>query len=117
MGETVGTSRSGGLRIVQAEHRYWIAHNFPAQTPWQVFMGMAEELGELSHALLKRDQQIRGNDTDFDDGIKDACADLVIFMCGLADLEGFDLMDVINETWTKVKKRDWISFPVNGLTE
>jgi hypothetical protein len=39
----------------------------------------------------------------------------VIFMLGLADLEGFQLMDAIHEAWSKVKNRDWKRFPQNGV--
>jgi NTP pyrophosphatase (non-canonical NTP hydrolase) len=109
--------RSGTLRLVQAEHRVWIMQNFPGETKWQAFVGMAEELGEIAHHLLKREQGIRGEGVDHAAEIRDGCADLVIFMMTLADNEGFDLMDAINEAWDQVKKRDWVSFPKNGVTE
>jgi NTP pyrophosphatase (non-canonical NTP hydrolase) len=109
--------RSGSLRIVQAEHRYWLAHNFPDQTREQIALGMVEEMGELAHHLLKRVQGIRGGDVDHEAEIRDACADLVIFMCGLADIERFDLMEAILEAWHNVKQRDWIAFPKDGVTE
>jgi hypothetical protein len=35
----------------------------------------------------------------------------------LADLEGFDLMDEILDAWHKVKSRDWIKYPKNGVSE
>jgi len=92
-----------------------VKHNFPKQTRLEIFAGMAEELGELAHHLLKRDQGIRGGDVDHEAEIRDACADLVIFMMGLADLEGFVLMDVIEEAWVEVKDRDWVRFPRNGV--
>jgi len=107
------------LKTIQAEHREWIAHNFPGETDHQAVFGMVEELGELAHHLLKREQGIRGGDNPeyHDAEIRDACADLVIFMMTVADNEGFDLMDAILEAWDTVKRRDWVKFPVDGVTE
>jgi len=92
-----------------------VKENFPAQTREQVFQGMVEEMGEIAHHLLKREQGIRGEEVDHDAEIRDGCADLVIFMMGLADLEGFVLMDAIQEAWNEVKRRDWMRFPQNGV--
>ena len=117
MGEVDRPSRSGGLKLIQLEHRLWVKHNFPKQTRQQIFMGMTEELGELAHHLLKREQGIRGEGVDHEAEIRDACADLIIFMMGLADLEGFVLMDAVEEAWTEVKDRDWVRFPRNGVDE
>jgi NTP pyrophosphatase (non-canonical NTP hydrolase) len=104
------------LREIQVEHRRWIDHNFPGETKHQSVFGMMEELGELCHHLLKRDQGIRGGDVDHAAEIRDACADLVIFMMTLADNEGFDLLNAINEAWEEVKQRDWVKYPGNGVT-
>jgi NTP pyrophosphatase (non-canonical NTP hydrolase) len=109
--------RSGSLRLLQVDHKRWLEHNFPEQTREQIMLGMTEELGELAHHLLKREQGIRGGDVDHDAEIRDACADLVIFMCGLADLEDFDLMDAILEAWDQVRRRDWVEFPINGVDQ
>lgn len=32
-------------------------------------------------------------------------------------LNNFKLIDTVNEVWEQVSKRDWIKFPINGLTE
>jgi len=114
VGETSSQLSRRSLGVVQSEHRFWLAHNFPGQTREQVVLGMVEEMGELAHHVLKRDQHIRHEDHEAE--IRDACADLVIFMCGLADLEGFELMEVISETWSKVKQRDWVKFPQDGVS-
>jgi NTP pyrophosphatase (non-canonical NTP hydrolase) len=105
-----------GLDTIQLQHRRWIEHNFPGQTEFQAFMGMVEEMGELSHHLLKREQNIRGRNVNHEREIRDACADLVIFMMGLADVEGFSLLNAINEAWDQVKERDWIKYPGDGRT-
>jgi hypothetical protein len=56
----------------------WAAKNFPASDPW---MGMVEELGEATHALLKRKQGIRGYDNPifFKEEFADALGDFTIF--------------------------------------
>jgi NTP pyrophosphatase (non-canonical NTP hydrolase) len=104
------------LDVVQVEHRYWIEHNFPGETKHQAFLGMAEELGEISHHLLKREQSIRSEGVDHAAEIRDGCADLIIFMMTLADNEGFLLLEAVNEAWEEVKQRDWIKYPHDGRT-
>lgn len=103
------------LADVQRDSSLWRDRNFPGHTGQQAFMGMVEEMGELSHHLLKRGQGIRGDGAFHDAEIKDACADLIIFMCGLAENEGFDLQEVLIDTWTKVRDRDWIKDPQKGV--
>lgn len=104
------------LREIQAEHRRWIEYNFPGETAHQAVFGMTEELGELCHHLLKREQGIRSDGVDHDAEIRDACADLVIFMMTVADNNGFDLMDAIEDAWNQVRERDWVKFPHDGRT-
>lgn len=102
------------LAEIQLERDEWVHRNFPDDVAEDSFYGMVEELGELSHHLLKRRQGIRGGVVDHAAEIKDACADLVIFMLGIASHEGFVLEDAIVETWMMVRERDWIKYPVNG---
>lgn len=103
------------LREVQTQARGWRAYNFPEQTREQCLMGMVEEMGEISHALLKRDQRIRT--ADHSAAILDGCGDLIIFMMGLADHEGFDLLDAVNAVWAEVSQRDWVKYPEKGVPE
>ncbi len=44
---------------IQAEVRVWSQRNFQNAVPEHSWLGMLEELGELSHAILKRQQGIR----------------------------------------------------------
>lgn len=104
----------GLLRQVQDASGAWRDRNFPGHTGQQAFMGMVEELGEISHHLLKRSQGIRGSGEFHDTEIRDGCADLIIFMCGLANDEGFDLETILDETWAKVSKRNWVKDPEKG---
>lgn len=65
---------------LQAELRPWVEHNFGKRPSWQPALGLVEEAGELSHAVLKRAQGIRGSTAEHDAAIRDAIADLIIFL-------------------------------------
>jgi hypothetical protein len=56
------------LAIFQKEVSDWAEYNFGADRPYtQPLMGLAEELGELNHALLKQEQGIRGTYEDHEE--------------------------------------------------
>lgn len=97
---------SNSLHEVQKELVAWQQHNFPGRPAWQPLVGMQEELGELSHAFLKKSQNIRLNE-DHDANMKDALADLLVYACDFANAVGVDLSLELNNTWSKVKQRDW----------
>ena len=102
------------LRRLQRQLAPWVAHNF-GDPPWtQPFMGVVEEVGELSHALLKQEQGIRGAWDDHEDAAKDAVGDVVIFLACLCHLRGWDLESIVENTWAKVQERDWKARPSNG---
>lgn len=107
------------LSDLQTQRRDWVDKNFPGDksTIWTNLAGMVEELGELSHHILKRHQGIRGNYEHHTIEIRDAVADLIIFTCGIADAEGFDLGDVVRETWDRVQLRNWMSNNLDGQQE
>jgi NTP pyrophosphatase (non-canonical NTP hydrolase) len=105
------------LSQLQSERRVWVEKNFPGNLEIHSVLGMVEELGELSHAFLKREQGIRGLAEKHTAAIKDAVCDLIIFSCGIADAEGFDLGEAMYETWAQVKKRNWIDQPLDGMEQ
>lgn len=94
------------LARIQAEQGPWVKHNFGDRPAWMPVMGLAEEVGELSHAVLKREQGIRMEE-GHSEAIRDALADIIIFACDVASAEGFDLREALDETWGNVKQRDW----------
>lgn len=65
------------LQEIQSELKVWTEYNFGKQTPEISILGMIEELGELSHAILKEKQGIRVSDFLADK--KDAIGDLTIY--------------------------------------
>jgi len=94
------------LGEIQKEHYEWARRNFGDFEAWQTLLGLQEELGELSHSYLKRHAGIRMNE-DHDAKIKDAVADILVFLCGFCSTQEIDLEKQLNVTWEEVKKRDY----------
>lgn len=105
------------LGKLQAEIRDWRMYNFPDTTYLQQFMGIVEEVGELSHVMLKEAQGIRRNTDDVDAEIKDAIGDISIFMINFCDLHGWDYEKILAQTWETVAGRDWRNNPKDGVSE
>jgi len=95
------------LRRLQDELFVWVSHNFGFRPLWHPLLGMMEELGELSHAYLKREQGIRGTVEEHNAEIKDAVGDIVVYLADFCNAENIDLEETIRKTWSEVKKRDW----------
>ncbi len=108
------------LTLMQEKFRDWRARNFgvePKET--DCFLGVVEEVGELSHVMLKSKQSIRGWD-DHKKQVaakKDAIADIVIFLFGFCDANGWDLGELITEVAKEVLQRDWRKYPRTGRPE
>lgn len=113
------------LAVFQQEVYYWVRHNFPKSNAFQQFLGMVEEhgelseailsllarkgqaLGKLSHALLKSKQGIRGTREQHVADAKDAIGDELIFLLSLCSYMGWNLSDILVTTWGEVQQRDW----------
>ena len=103
---------------------------------------LAAWVGKLAHHLLKAKQNIRGDITNHLTGAKsaqdmlslitvgeplrfpqskdtvaDGIADLDIYMLDLCSCLGIDRMANLEETWNKVKQRDWKKFAKNRMSE
>lgn len=104
------------IKKVQEEHRVWQARNFGPPSTGDSLVGITEELGELSHAFLKNKQGIRLNE-NHEENMRDAVGDLLIYLISFCTSKGYDLEEVLEDTWEQVKQRDWIEFPNNGKTE
>jgi NTP pyrophosphatase (non-canonical NTP hydrolase) len=100
------------LAELQDRHRTWLQHNFPNQQPHDALLGLAEEVGELSHAHLKNQQGIR--EVDFRQLAEDAIGDIVIYLASYCNTNGFDLSWCVEKTWRKVSQRDWVADPQKG---
>lgn len=101
------------IKMMQEQHLSWRRRNFPNSDKSQAFAGIVEEVGELSHALLKRAQGIRINE-DHNAAVKDALGDIFIFMLDFSNHEGVCLNDCIANAWDEVSKRDWVKNKIDG---
>lgn len=103
------------IDLKQKELAAWQAYNFGIATPEQVTLGMAEEVGELCHAILKRSQNIReGHNSNCLHEIADAFGDVMIYGIQLMSIEGLDAEQVLRATIDHVLTRDWRKNPQNG---
>lgn len=98
------------LNTVQEELKPWQDHNFPGRPSWVPLLGIQEEAGELAHAYIKRHQGIR-NTENHEANIRDAVADLIVFLCDFCNAEGINLEEELVKTWNQVKQRDWKKNP------
>lgn len=102
------------LNDIQYEARQWRERNFPNYTASDQLFGVMEEVGEIAHHFLKRQQGIRGEQAEHTREIHDGIGDLVIFLMGFCDKEGVDLTEMVRVAWDEVKQRDWVSDPRGG---
>lgn len=102
------------LSRLQRERHLWVDKNFPNDREEDSIFGAVEELGELAHHFLKRRQGIRSDGVDHRAEILDAVADCVIFLAGVCDHEDADFGIIVEETWARVKARDWVGDPSRG---
>lgn len=94
----------------------WASDTFGDNTenpPMYCVLGMIEELGELSHSLLKSKQGIRSNE-DHEELMKDAVGDIVMFMMDFCSRMGWSLSEIIEEVFEEVIERDWKNNPETG---
>jgi NTP pyrophosphatase (non-canonical NTP hydrolase) len=98
---------------IQFEVMEWAAHNFPNAQVYQPLIGIMEEVGELAHAHLKQEQNIRTNENHTENA-KDAIGDIIIYLMDYCNRRNFNLSDIIIDTWSLVKKRDWQKNKIRG---
>jgi NTP pyrophosphatase (non-canonical NTP hydrolase) len=77
-------------------------------------MGVVEEVGELSHALLKQEQGIRGAHDEHERLAQDAVGDTIVYLADLCTRRGWDLSAIVEATWAEVSRRDWKANPATG---
>jgi len=103
---------------LQEEHNEWSLYNFGKASEDNAgldrgFYGIVEEVGEMSHALLKERQNIRTNENHRED-VEDALGDIFIYMLAYCNDNNLDLEQIVHETWDRVSKRDWKKNTVDG---
>jgi NTP pyrophosphatase (non-canonical NTP hydrolase) len=105
------------FKQLQDEQRPWVKHNFPGREAVDPLLGAVEELGELAHAQLKMRLGIRGKESVHREHAADAVADTIIFLSDYCSAMGFDLQQIMEDTWAEVKQRDWVKYPLDGRTK
>lgn len=75
-----------------------------------------EELGELTHSHLKQLQGIRGTPEEHVAKAKDAVGDIIVYLADYCTRRGWDLENIVSDVWAEVSKRDWVVYPLNGVT-
>jgi len=85
------------LSEVCSEQKVWQKKNFGVERLGWLLLGVAEESGELAHAILKEHQNIRDHVKALED-VKDSAADMVIFLMGAANEAGVDFTLVTADT-------------------
>jgi NTP pyrophosphatase (non-canonical NTP hydrolase) len=105
----------------QKELHEWQKNNFGVtpEDDLKCTVGMAEELGELSHWILKTKQKIReGTASECKEEIADAFGDVMIYGIQLMTTRGIDAEKAIEKTIATVLKRDWRNNPSgNGYSQ
>lgn len=102
------------LDLKQEELRKWMVANFGAtgEDILLMAMGMAEEVGELNHHVLKGWQGIRGGVGGFNKKeIADAVADTMIYGIQVMSILQMDAEKEVGLVIKKVLQRDWINNP------
>lgn len=109
------TKREIRLNEIYGERESVVHANVIRSFP-EVVDRLANHLGRLAHANLKRVQSIR-LDEDHDAEEKDALVEMVNILDGASQKLGRDLEEVLFTTWKDVvKKRDWTKDPVKGVS-
>lgn len=101
---------------LQLEVGEWARRNFGGNPAIYPLLGAVEEMGELSHAVLKGLQGIRGTKEEHDAKAKDAVGDIIIYLADFCERSGYSLNDCIENAWDEVKERDWRKNRDNGQT-
>lgn len=93
------------LNEMQDEQYEWSMRNFGPQSAMLPLLGVVEELGELAHAVLKREQGIRKDENHLHNE-KDAIGDVCIYLMDYCNRRGFNLLQIVNTAWEEVRERD-----------
>lgn len=96
------------LSILQKQIGIWATMNFGIDRPkHHPVLGVAEEVGELCHAILKGEQGIRGSQEKHEADAKDAIGDIIIYCADVCNVHGWNLQKIVEETLQIVLERNW----------
>lgn len=95
------------LNYIQHEVKPWTNRNFPGYTAEWAALVLSEESGEVSRAVVKMAQGIRGTREEWIAELRKEMGDVIIALCSLANVFDMELEEVIQERWTTISARDW----------
>lgn len=102
------------IDLRQKDLANWQERNFGSHSDdaLKCALGMAEEVGEVCHHVVKGAQKIRGGVNGIDcDAVADGVADVLIYGIQLLSAIGVDAESEIQGVIDKVLKRDWKKNP------
>lgn len=108
------------ISLRQKELSEWQKRNFGEHDDdiLRVALGMAEEVGETCHQILKGVQKIRDGYAGIGtDEAADGVADTMIYGIQLLSLLNVNAEQVLSDTIEKILARDWKKDPVSGGTK
>jgi len=94
------------MKLTQEEVITYLRRNGLEENPQHQALNIAEEAGEVARAVLKRVQGIRGSYEHWTEEIRTEAADVLISLMCLAEIEGWDLGDAVDERWNVVINRE-----------
>lgn len=99
------------LEDLQCEVAQWTGRNFPDDNRETVVLGLAEEVGEMARAALKRHQGIRGTAQEWETELRKEIGDVMIKLVHVAHVWGFSLSEAVLDRWDVVSQRDFVTNP------
>jgi NTP pyrophosphatase (non-canonical NTP hydrolase) len=95
------------VKELQKQINEWHSRNFPTQRLAIDQVVLTEEVGELSRAIAKMDQRIRGTDEEWLIEAYKEIGDVLIALSSVASELGIDLASAWTDRWKVISKRDW----------
>lgn len=95
-----------GLDQLQDQIMAWQKANFPNCEEWELYLGAAEEVGELVQCFLKMHRGIRTEEFD-DERLQDALGDTIIYLIGVCGARNWRISEVLRSTSRRVLERNW----------
>lgn len=108
------TTASMSLSDVQQRIHAHAVVAWPGLTTEIEVLALAEEVGEVARAVLKRTQAIRGSSDDWSAELRREVGDVLLVLCNIASLEGFELSETVAERLAVVLDRDPNHSPVQS---
>lgn len=79
------------LNRIKDEVGEWTNYNFDTTSKTDPLLGVVEETGELSHAVLKSNQGIRGTQEEHKEAIRDAIGDIMVYLLDFMNRNDIDV--------------------------